>query len=116
MIIVSRDDMIVTGPNAEQVDEAIVNTGHEFEIKDQPTVKDCWGVWVQRAEECKIMLSHLWSLKSNLSDLGLKENSNSQSIPELISQTFHWHIDRPCHDVKWHYYYSVIRNYNTLRS
>jgi hypothetical protein len=113
LIIIYTDDTIVTGPDTSQVDKAIEDIGRAFEITHQPFVKDFLGVRVQRTEEGKVILSQPQLIKSILSDLGLKKNSNSRSIPALSSKILHRHIDSPCHNEKWHYR-SVIGKLNYL--
>jgi Reverse transcriptase (RNA-dependent DNA polymerase) len=113
MIIIYTDDTIVTGPDTVQIDEAITDIGKAFEITHQPYVKDDLGVRAQRREDGNVILSQPQLIKSILSDLGLKDNSNSREIPALSSKILQRYLDSPAHSEKWHYR-SVVGKLNYL--
>jgi Reverse transcriptase (RNA-dependent DNA polymerase) len=103
LIVIYTDDTVATGPSTAEVDLAIQDIGKAFEITHQPEVIDFLGVHIQRTDDGKIVLTQPQLIKSIISDLGLKENSNIRDIPALSSKILQKHSDSGEHDEKWHY-------------
>jgi Reverse transcriptase (RNA-dependent DNA polymerase) len=113
IIITYTDDTIITGPNANDIYIAIADISSKFSITSKDTVSDFLGVHIQRKVDGSIEMTQPKLIQSILSDLGLKEDSNTTQLPAPCTRILRAHHDSSPHAESWHYR-SVIGKLNFL--
>jgi Reverse transcriptase (RNA-dependent DNA polymerase) len=99
ILVIFTDDTVVTGPNPNDVEQAIHDIGHKFKITSQPKVDDFLGVKIIRHHETgqiEFVQPHL--IDSILHNLHLLSKSNPRALPASTSNVLHKHSDSEAHD------------------
>jgi hypothetical protein len=112
-VYIYTDDKIITGPETSSIDKAIVDIASLFDITSKETVSDFLRVNIDCTSEDRFTLTQPKLIATILSDLGLKEDSNTLPIPAVSSRILHAHVDSTPYAEQWHYR-SIIGKLNFL--
>jgi Reverse transcriptase (RNA-dependent DNA polymerase) len=103
IIVIYTDDTIVTGPNVQEVDQAIDLIRSRFSITTSEQVEDFLGVKISYQGDSTFTLSQPHLIKSIVSDLGLTTESKSNPNPEIKDVILNEYVDSPPHNENWSY-------------
>jgi Reverse transcriptase (RNA-dependent DNA polymerase) len=113
IIVIYTNDTIVTGPDAKEVDQAILLIKSHFNITCSDKVEDFLGVNIAYQDEGSFTLSQPHLIKSIILDLGLNKESKTKPNPAVKDLILHEYEGSAPHSENWSYR-SVIGKLNYL--
>jgi Reverse transcriptase (RNA-dependent DNA polymerase) len=82
ILVIYTDDTIVTGPQDEEVQRAVIDIGNKFNITSKPAVDDFLGVKSVRDHKAgTVTMTQPQLIDSILEDLHLDDKANGKKLP-----------------------------------
>ena len=114
IILIYVDDVILVGPDDQEIDDIVKIMAGAFKITDEGTLADYLGVKIRRDENGGLLMTQGHMIESILNDLGIDENTKKKATtPAFPSKLLTRDEDGEEFNKSWDYR-SVIGKLNYL--
>ena len=114
IILIYVDDVILVGPDDQEIDDIVKIMAGTFKITDEGTLADYLGVKIRRDEQGNMTLTQEHMIESILNDLGIDEKSGKpKTTPAMPSKLLTRDLDGEDFKRQWDYR-SVVGKLNYL--